>query len=110
MSAFDGSPLLLYGRSDGGHPQVWAQLCLQGLACIAQDEATAAPRVFDPIFKYLDNGDQWRTELELQAPSQGRGGALALLVLQDLQETLDASGKIMGVTHLGGFPADKYIA
>uniref|UniRef100_A0A0D9WE28 Uncharacterized protein n=1 Tax=Leersia perrieri TaxID=77586 RepID=A0A0D9WE28_9ORYZ len=67
-------------REERESPEVWAHICVQKLAELAQ-ESTTMRRILDPMLSYFDKKKQW-------APRQG----LALLVLSDMSYLEKSSG------------------
>lgn len=70
-------------KTDLEHPELWAHVCIHGLAKVAMEDVTTGRRVLDPVFRYFDNGHHW-------GPIPG---CLALVFLHDLQEGMHMSGR-----------------
>eukprot|EP00249_Psilotum_nudum_P022334 c28475_g1_i1 orf=207-3284(-) len=67
-------------RIEAEMPNVWAQICVQNMACLAK-EATTVRRVLEPMFQYFDAGKHWSPER-----------SLALTVLRDMLFLMEKSG------------------
>ncbi|XP_031476158.1 protein SEMI-ROLLED LEAF 2 isoform X2 [Nymphaea colorata] len=67
--------------SDTESPSYWSRTCLQNMTKMAK-EATTLRRLLEPLFRYLDNGNNWSL-----------CNGLALPILCDIQHLLEISGQ-----------------
>ncbi|CAN6485446.1 unnamed protein product [Victoria cruziana] len=68
-------------KTDTESPSYWSRTCLKNMAKMAK-EATTLRRLLEPLFRYLDNGNNWSL-----------CNGLALSILSDIQHFLGTSGR-----------------